>query len=67
MSLVMFDYDGVIVDSLAQFTEGWIRTCRQYGFIIDSMEKAIAMFDDNIYVTMGRLGVDNATIDRIPY
>ncbi len=65
MSLVMFDYDGVIVDSLAQFTEGWIRACRQGGFIIGSMEEAIAMFDDNVYVTMGRLGVDNATIDRI--
>ena len=65
MSLVMFDYDGVIVDSLAVFIEGWIRACGAYGFEIRSPEEAIALFDENIYISMGRRGVDNATIDRI--
>lgn len=65
MSLVMFDYDGVIVDSLAAFIEGWIRACGAYGFEIHSPEEAISLFDENVYVSMGRQGVDNATIDRI--
>jgi phosphoglycolate phosphatase len=65
MSLAMFDYDGVIVDSLAEFIEGWIRACRTYGFEISNPEEAIALFDENVYVSMGRQGVDNATIDRI--
>ncbi len=65
MSLVMFDYDGVIVDSLSGFLEGWTRACGACGFEIRSPEEAISLFDENVYVSMGRQGVDNATIDRI--
>jgi len=65
MSLVMFDYDGVIVDSLAEFIEGWTRACGSCGFEIHSPEEAISLFDENVYESMGRQGVDNATIDRI--
>jgi phosphoglycolate phosphatase len=65
MSLVMFDYDGVIVDSLANFLEGWTRACAVCGFEIRSPEEAIGLFDENVYVSMGRQGVDNATIDCI--
>jgi len=65
MPLVMFDYDGVIVDSLAEFLEGWTRACGACGFEIRSPEEAIGLFDENVYLSMGRQGVDNATIDRI--
>jgi phosphoglycolate phosphatase len=65
MSLVMFDYDGVIVDSLALFIDGWARACGAFGFEIHSTEEAISLFDENVYVSMRRQGVDNATIDRI--
>jgi phosphoglycolate phosphatase len=65
MSLLMFDYDGVIVDSLAEFIKGWIRACADYGFPIRSPEEAISLFDDNVYASMQRQGIDIATIDRI--
>ncbi|GAB4256732.1 haloacid dehalogenase domain-containing protein hydrolase [Thermincola ferriacetica] len=66
MALVMFDYDGVIVDSLAQFTNNFIRACRENGFLgLKSQEDALALFDGNVYETLARFGVDAVTINKI--
>lgn len=65
MSLVMFDYDGVIADSYAQFIEDWMRVCRSHGIVFRRAEEAIGLFDGNVYESMRRMGVDDETINRI--
>ncbi|MGB9793410.1 MAG: HAD family hydrolase [Desulfofundulus sp.] len=65
MSLVMFDYDGVIADSYAQFIEDWVRVCKAHGVEFKSPGEAIDLFDGNVYESMRRLGVSDEAIDRI--
>lgn len=66
MALVMFDYDGVIVDSLNVFTLRFTQACCENGFTeIKEPSDVIGLFEGNIYETMMRHGLDVLTIDRI--
>jgi len=65
-NLVMFDYDGVLVDSLAVFTSVFIASCRQNGYHgIDSQERLLRLFDGNLFEGMAGLGLDHQAIGRI--
>lgn len=66
MALVMFDYDGVIVDSLEVFTSRFTQACRENGFSgVHSAQDVLSLFDGNVYETMMSRGVDESTIDKI--
>lgn len=66
MALVMFDYDGVIVDSLEVFTSRFSQACRENGFKeVNESKDVMDLFDGNIYETMMRKGLDESTIDNI--
>lgn len=66
MALVMFDYDGVIVDSLEVFTSRFTQACRENGFKeVNEAKDVLGLFDGNIYETMMRRGLDELTIDNI--
>lgn len=66
MALVMFDYDGVIVDSLEVFTSRFSQACRENGFKeVNAPKDVIGLFDGNVYETMISRGVDESTIDNI--
>ena len=65
-NLVMFDYDGVIVDSLEVFTSVFISACHQSGYHgIDSRESLLRLFDVNLFEGMIGLGLDRQLIGRI--
>ena len=56
--LVMFDYDGVIVDSLDIFSAAFLEACRAAG--VDGFtrtEDLLAVMEDNFYVSMRARGV----------
>ncbi|MDQ7094541.1 HAD family hydrolase [Desulfosporosinus sp. PR] len=66
MALVMFDYDGVIVDSLDVFTLRFSQACREHGFEqIKAPQDVISLFEGNVYETMSKRGVAESTIDGI--
>ena len=45
-NLVMFDYDGVIVDSLELFTTAFINACRKNLFVgVSTQEEMLRAFD----------------------
>lgn len=66
MALVMFDYDGVIVDSLEVFTSRFTQACRENGFReVNAPKDVLSLFDGNVYETMMKRGLGEATIDKI--
>lgn len=66
MALVMFDYDGVIVDSLEIFISRFSQACLENGFTgINEPKDVIGLFEGNVYETMMQRGLNEATIDRI--
>ncbi|MGD8880249.1 MAG: HAD family hydrolase [Desulfobacterales bacterium] len=65
-ALVMFDYDGVIVDSFELFSLCFIKACQQNKFYeLNSPEKVLALFETNIFEAMLNLGLDDHSIHRI--
>lgn len=65
MALVMFDYDGVIVDSLEVFTSRFTQACRENGFGEVNAKDVLGLFEGNVYETMMKRGLDESTIDNI--
>ncbi|HZK83662.1 MAG TPA: HAD family hydrolase [Desulfosporosinus sp.] len=66
MALVMFDYDGVIVDSLEIFTSRFTQACRENGFKeVKAANDVLGLFEGNVYETMMSRGLDESTIDNI--
>lgn len=66
MALVMFDYDGVIVDSLDVFTSRFSQACQEHGFQdIKEPKDVIGLFEVNVYESMSNRGLDKSTIDII--
>lgn len=66
MGLVMFDYDGVIVDSLEVFSKNFTSACHNHGFIqVATAQDVIDLFEENVYSSMIKLGVKESTIDAI--
>ena len=62
----MFDYDGVIVDSLEPFTTGFINACRKNRFAgVGTQEEMLRAFDGNIYDSLTEMGLDKPSIDAI--
>ena len=65
-NLVMFDWDGVLADSLSVFTSIFLNACRQCRFHgLDGPGRLMGMFDGNMYETMETFGLDRETTARI--
>lgn len=61
MALVMFDYDGVIVDSLEVFISCFSQACYENGFHgINVPKDVVSCFEGNVYETMTRRGISEA-------
>ncbi len=60
-TLLLFDFDGVLVDSLDLYAEVVARCLEQIGTpIVKSKEDYLALFDGNFYESMAARGVDLA-------
>lgn len=67
MGLVfIFDYDGVIADSLPIFMKSFLDACKIEGWgIVNSKEKFLQLFDGNMYEKMVDLGMNTDEIRAI--
>lgn len=64
--LIMFDYDGVIVDSLDVFTNAFLASCRACGYTgITTQEQFKALLDDNFYESLQQYGLSKKRIHEI--
>jgi phosphoglycolate phosphatase len=65
-ALIMFDYDGVIVDSFELFSSCFMKACYQNNFsALNSPGKVMALFETNIFEAMLDFGLDDNSINRI--
>ncbi len=56
--IYMFDFDGVIVDSLDYFFDSFIEACQAHGYVsIDGREPFLRLFDTNMYEGMAQAGI----------
>lgn len=65
-ALVMFDYDGVIVDSLEVFTAAFMAACSKSDFNgITSKAYLMELFDRNLFETLQDFDLDDRKIGQI--
>ena len=63
--ILIFDYDGVIADSLEIYSKLFVEVCKKYGFKgVNSKEEFISLFDKNLYESMMEMGVKEEDIKR---
>ena len=64
--LIMFDYDGVIVDSLDVFANAFLSSCRACGYDgITTQEQFKALLDGNFYESLKKFGLSKKLINAI--
>lgn len=64
-NLVMFDYDGVIVDSFDIFTSSFMEACSKSSYChIESKASLMELFNGNLFEGMKTLGMDSRKIDH---
>lgn len=65
-TVLMFDYDGVLVDSLEYFVDAFIDACRSHGHEqVTDREAFLGLFDTNLYDGMEAAGIPRTAIDPI--
>ena len=63
--LVMFDYDGVIVDSFEVFATAFVDACRLAGIgAVTTPEQVLALFEDNLYTSLRAGGASAPQIEK---
>ena len=63
--LVMFDYDGVIVDSFEVFSTAFVDASRMAGIgAVTTPEQVRALFEDNFYASLRTAGATDSQIDK---
>ena len=66
--VLIFDYDGVIVDSLEVFMKDFIKACKQEGYPeIATKKEFLQLFQGNMFDQMMKKGMDKKTILNIVY
>ena len=64
--LIMFDYDGVIVDSLDVFANAFLSSCHACGYDgITTQEQFKALLDGNFYESLKQYGLSTKLINAI--
>ena len=64
--LIMFDYDGVIVDSLDVFATTFLAASHACGYTgIKTHEQVVRLFDGNFFEKLAQLGLSRDKIDEI--
>jgi phosphoglycolate phosphatase len=67
-NVLVFDYDGVIVDSLSIFMTYFMDACKKEGYVnIATKKDFLQLFDGNMFEEMMRRGMNKKTIVSIVY
>ena len=65
-ALIMFDYDGVIVDSFELFSSCFMKACYQNNFYaLNSPGKILALFESNVFEALLGFGLDDNSVHQI--
>ena len=65
-SLVLFDWDGVLADSLEALTSVFLEACRRNGFGgLEAPGRLMSLFDDNLYASLAATGMGAEDVRRI--
>ena len=68
MNVLIFDYDGVLVDSLDIFMKYFISACKKQGFEdIATKKDFLKLFEQNMYESMFAIGMTRDQILKIVY
>jgi phosphoglycolate phosphatase len=63
---IIFDFDGVIVDSLEVWGDAFISVCNHHGYGHLSTQKAfLDLFDGNMHESMQKAGISEVTIQEM--
>jgi len=63
--LVMFDHDGVIVDSFEVFATVFVDACRMAGIdAVTTPDQVLALFEDNLYTSLRAAGASDSQIAK---
>lgn len=66
MSLVLFDYDGVIADSLDAHVKSFLAAFRENGCTkVNTLQDVLDLYEGNVYRSMAALDLSEEEIDRI--
>jgi len=67
-NVLIFDYDGVLVDSFDIFMNNFIKACKQQGFeSIATKKDFLKLFENNMYESMFAMGMTKDQILKIVY
>lgn len=67
-NVIIFDYDGVIVDSFKIFMNNFINACKKEGWnTIATKDDFLKLFEKNMYESMFAIGMSKEEILRIVY
>lgn len=67
-NVLIFDYDGVIVDSFEIFMDNFIEACKKEGWpSIATKDDFLSLFENNMYESMFAIGMTKEEILRIVY
>ena len=66
--VIIFDYDGVIIDSYKIFVKYFIKACKKEGFSqISTEEDFLRLYEKNMYESMYNIGMNKDQILKIVY
>ncbi len=66
MCLLMFDYDGVIVDSYRVHVDNFVAAFHEYGFYqVKDEHDIVALYNDNVYTSMEALGLTKEEVEKV--
>ena len=67
-NVLIFDYDGVIIDSLEIFMDNFLEACKKEGWSsIATKDDFLRLFENNMYESMFAIGMTKEEILRIVY
>ncbi len=63
--VVMFDFDGVVVDSLDVFATSFIAACARHGIVVvRTVDDVLELFADNVYESLRKAGATAPAVAR---
>jgi len=65
-NVLIFDYDGVLIDSFDLFMDHFLSSCEKFGFKeVNNKESFLKLFNGNMYESMFKMGLSKEEILKI--
>jgi len=65
MNVIIFDYDGVLIDSIDIFMNHFLASCKKYGFDkVNDKKSFLKLFNGNMYESMFKMGLSKIEMSK---